>query len=243
MTRSIRFSIGAAGALVLLATSAEAQLLDLSTRERTASRFAINAGIAVAQPVGDFGRFVDAGFGMGAGVAYALDDKRIFSIRGDLGFIVYGSETQRVAIPGIPRVRVDVNTTNNIFLYTVGPQIMAPSGAVRPYAHGFIGGSYFTTSSSLSGSSDYDAGNYFSTQHAGDGVFAVGGEGGLLIPLRVRSNPVAIDLGARYVHNGVTRYLTKGDIQDHPDGTVSYTPKETVTNFWTYRLGVRVGVR
>ena len=243
MNRSSLFSLGAAGAFVLVSATAEAQLLDMTSRERAASRVSINAALAVAQPVGDFGRFVDAGFGVGAGVAYALDSQRIFSIRGDLGFVVYGSETQRVAIPGIPRVRVDVNTTNNIFVYTVGPQIMAPSGVVRPYAHGFIGGSYFTTSSSLSGSSDYDAGNYFSTQHAGDGVFSVGGEGGLLIPLRVRSNPVAIDLGARYVHNGVTRYLTKGDIQDHTDGTVSYTPKETATNFWTYRVGVRVGVR
>ncbi|HYD52039.1 MAG TPA: hypothetical protein VEA99_05410 [Gemmatimonadaceae bacterium] len=243
MTRTRLLSLGALTASLVLASAADAQLLDVSGRNRGPSRLAVNAGLAVAQPVGEFGRYVDAGFGMGAGASYALDTKRILSLRGDIGFVVYGSETQRVPIPGIPRVRVDVNTTNSIFTYTVGPQLMAPSGPVRPYAHGFIGGSYFSTSSSLSGSSDYDAGNYFSTQHSGDGVFAYGGEGGLLFPLAVRQTPVAIDIGARYTRNGVTRYLTEGDIQDNADNTVSYTPKNTATNFWLYRVGVRVGVR
>ena len=243
MIRIRSLSLGALGASLLAASAADAQLLDVSGRERGPSRFAINAALAVAQPVGEFGRFVDAGVGLNTGVSYAIDAKRVLSLRGDVGFVVYGTERQRVPIPGIPRVRVDVNTTNNIFMYTAGPQLMAPSGAVRPYVHGFVGGSYFSTSSSLSGTSDYDADNYFNTQHAGDGVFSYGGEGGLLIPLTVRSNPVSIDLGARYVSNGTTRYLTKGDITDHADGTVSYTPKETETKFWVYRVGVRVGVR
>jgi hypothetical protein len=243
MTRLRSLSLGALGATLIGASAADAQLLDVSGRERGPSRFAINAGLAVAQPVGAFGRFVDAGVGLNTGVSYALDARRILSLRGDVGFVIYGTERQRVPIPGIPRVRVDVNTTNNIFMYTVGPQLMAPSGPVRPYVHGFVGGAYFATSSSLSGTSDYDASNYFETQHSGDGVLSVGGEGGLLIPLNVRRTPVSIDLGARYVSNGTTRYLTKGDITDNPDGTVSYTPKETETKFWVYRVGVRVGVR
>ena len=232
-----------AAATALAAAPARAQILDLAQGNRALSRLSFNAGLAIAQPIGAFGEHVDGGVGLGAGLQYAVDSKRIFSIRGDIGFVVYGNESQHIPIPGIPRVRVDVNTTNNIFVYTLGPQLAVPSGPVRPYAHGFIGGSYFSTSSSLNGSSDYDAGNYFNTEQLGDGVFSVGGEGGILFPLNVRSTPVAIDVGARYVSNGVTRYLTKGDIIDNPDGTLSLLTKETETKFWMYRIGVKVGVR
>jgi len=229
--------------MALAAAPARAQILDLAQGNRALSRLSFNAGLAIAQPIGAFGEHVDGGVGLGTGLQYAVDSKRIFSIRGDIGFVVYGNESQHIPIPGIPRVRVDVNTTNNIFVYTLGPQLAVPSGPVRPYAHGFIGGSYFSTSSSLNGSSDYDAGNYFNTEQLGDGVFSVGGEGGILFPLNVRSTPVAIDVGARYVSNGVTRYLTKGDIIDNPDGTLSLLTKETETKFWMYRIGVKVGVR
>ena len=242
MTRTGRFLVLAA-ATALASAPVHAQIVELSPRDRALSRLSFNAGLTVAQPVGAFGQHVDAGFGMGAGMQYAVDPQRIFSIRGDIGFVVYGNETQHVPIPGIPRIRVDVNTTNNIFDYTLGPQLAVPTGPVRPYAHGFIGGSYFSTSSSLNGSSDYDAGNYFSTEQLGDGVFSVGGEGGILFPLNVRSTPVSIDVGARYVSNGVTRYLTKGDIIDNQNGTVSLLTKETETKFWMYRVGVKVGVR
>jgi len=232
-----------AAAMALAAAPARAQILDLAQGNRALSRLSFNAGLAIAQPIGAFGEHVDGGVGLGAGLHYAVDSKRIFSIRGDIGFVVYGNESQHIPIPGIPRVRVDVNTTNNIFVYTLGPQLAVPSGPVRPYAHGFIGGSYFSTSSSLNGTSDYDAGNYFNTEQLGDGVFSVGGEGGILFPLNVRSTPVAIDVGARYVSNGVTRYLTKGDIIDNPDGTLSLLTRETETKFWVYRIGVKVGVR
>ena len=241
MTRTGRILVLAAATLA--AVPARAQIVELGQGNRAISRLSFNAGLTVAQPVGAFGQHVDAGVGLGAGVQYAVDPQRIFSIRGDIGFVVYGNETQHVPIPGIPRIRVDVNTTNNIFVYTLGPQLAVPTGPVRPYVHGFIGGSYFSTSSSLNGSSDYDAGNYFSTEQLGDGVFSVGGEGGILFPLNVRSTPVSIDVGARYVSNGVTRYLTKGDIIDNPDGTLSLLTRETETKFWMYRVGVKVGVR
>lgn len=242
MTRQLILTLVAASAA--LAAPARAQLVDLSPQGRGQSRLSFNAGLLVAQPVGDFKDYVNAGVGFGGGMQYAVDDARIFSIRGDVGFLVYGSERKRVPLsPTLPRIRVDVNTTNSIFMYSVGPQLMAQSGAIRPYVHGFVGGAYFNTSSSIDGTNDFDDEDHFSTQHYGDGIFSYGGAGGLMFPLRVRNNPVAIDVGARYLRNGRTRYLREGSITDNPDGSLSFTPIESETSMWVYRIGVSVGVR
>jgi hypothetical protein len=242
MSRKLILGLIAAGA-TLTASTVDAQLVDLSQRSRNQNRLGITPGVLIAQPVGEFKNYVDAGFGFGAGVHYAIDDARIFSLRADLGFLMYGSETKRIPFPSIPRIRIDVNTTNNIFLYSVGPQLMAQKGPIRPYVHGFIGGAYFSTSSSIDGTSDFEDEDHFTTQHYGDGIFSYGGAGGLLIPLNVRRTPIAIDLGARYLRNGRTRYLREGSISDNPDGTLSFTPIESETNLWIYRLGVSIGVR
>lgn len=229
--------------LLAAATQAGAQILDLSRGERT-SRVSLTPGLLVAVPTGEFRQHVDGGIGFGAGIHYALDRSRVLSLRGDLGFVIYGSETQRIPLsPYTPRIRVDLNTTNNIFLYSVGPQLMAQRGPVRPYVHGFVGGAYFSTSSSLDGTNEFDDEDHFTTQHYGDGVLSYGGAGGVMIPLSVRRNPVAIDLGARYVRNGTTRYLREGSIRDNPDGSLSYTPIESETNLWVYRVGVSIGLR
>src|SRR5947207_1093697 len=65
---------------------------------------------------------------------------------------------------------------------------------------------------------------------------------GVLIPLRVRSAPVAIDLGAHYMYIGKARYLTPGDIHEQNDGTVNITAHHSQANMVMYRVGVRVGV-
>lgn len=251
MTSPIRIpslrALALAAALAGVAAPAGAQIIDLSpgaTARRTDWRAGITPGLLVAQPTGEFGDYVNAGVGFGVGAHYAFDRAKILSLRADLGFLVYGNERFEVPLsPTLPRIRVDVNTTNSIFMYSAGPQLMAPSGPVRPYVHGFVGGAYFSTSSSISGTQDWDEGGHFSTQHYGDGVLSWGGAGGLLIPLAVRRNPVAIDLGARYVRNGRTRYLREGSITDNPDGSLSFTPIESQTDMWVYRIGVSVGVR
>lgn len=229
------------------APAAGAQIIDLSptaAARRTDWRASVTPGILVAQPTGEFGDYVNAGVGFGVGAHYAFDRAKVLSLRADVGFLVYGSERYEAPLsPTLPRIRVDVNTTNSILMYSAGPQLMAPSGPVRPYVHGFVGGSYFSTSSSISGTDDWDDDGDFSTQHFGDGVLSWGGAGGLLIPLSVRRNPVSIDLGARYVRNGRTRYLREGSITDNPDGTLSFTPIESQTDMVVYRLGVSVGVR
>ena len=59
--------------------------------------------------------------------------------------------------------------------------------------------------------------------------------------LRGGARPISIDLSARYHGNGEAKYLRKGDIIDHPDGSISFTPNHSETNLWTFQLGVSMG--
>jgi hypothetical protein len=202
-------------------------------------RLNFGVGFQVMQGVGAFADSVDAGIGVGFNGRYDLDARRIFALRADVGYQIYGNERKRIPFPTAPRVTLEQNTNNTILSYSVGPQFLWPTGAVRPYANGFVGGSYFATQSTLEGSSN-DGAPFASSENFHDNVFSYGGGGGVLIPFRTRRTPVALDIGARYVHNGTARYLKPGSIQDDGD-TYTVTPIEGPANFVVYTIGVSIG--
>lgn len=205
----------------------------------TPPRFNFGVGLQVMQGVGAFADSVDVGIGAGFNGRYNVDARGIFSLRGDLGFQVYGNERTRIPFPTAPRVTLEQNTSNTILTYAIGPQLMWPSGAVRPYAHGFVGGSYFATNTSLEGSRD-DNEPFASSTNFDDNTFAYGGGAGIMIPFRTRRTPVALDLGARYVHNGSAQYLIPGRIEDTGD-TYVVRPIHGPANFVVYTIGVSIG--
>jgi hypothetical protein len=231
--------------LVCLAIPAavEAQVFDLSQQQRQQRPARGFAGIAfqVADPVGDFDRYVDAGFGVSGHFVWTFDRARIFGLRADLGFAQYGHERKRVPLSSTigGRILVDVNTDNNIVMFGIGPQIMAPSGAVRPYVNGEAGVAYFATQSSVEGSSNDE--RFASTTNFDDATFAWSAGGGVLIPVRRGLRPIMIDLGVRYHANGEARYLREGSIVDNPDGSITFTPIRSETDLVTYQLGVSFG--
>jgi hypothetical protein len=136
----------------------------------------------------------------------------------------------------------DLTTSNNIFLFGIGPELGIVSGAVRLYGNASIGLAYFNTTSSVEG--ENNIGDPFaSSTNFDDLTFAwTAGPGA---QLRVWSGPstsVMIDVGARYHGNGEARYLRKGDIIDNPDGSVELDPQQSETNLWTIQLGVSVEI-
>ena len=223
--------------------SVRGQVFDFSEQQRQQRPAYRYAGVAihVADPVGEFDRFVGTGFGIGGHFVWTFDRARVFGLRADLGFVNYGHESKRVTLSSTigDRIRVDVNTDNEILLFGIGPQIMAPSGAIRPYANGGVGLAYFATRSSVGGSGDeFD---FASTTNFDDATFAWNAGAGVLIPVKKGNRPILIDIGARYQGNGEARYLREGDIQDNPDGTISFSPIRSETNLMTYHLGVSFG--
>ena len=208
-------------------------------RRQGAPRLYFGGGLQVMQGVGAFADSVSHGFGGGGNMRYHLDRRGIASLRADIGFQVYGNERIRVPFPTAPRVTLEQNTSNTILTYAVGPQFMWPTGNVRPYVNGFVGGAYYATSTTLEGSgNDYEP--FAQSENYHDNNLSYGGGGGLLIPFRTQRTPVSLDLGARYFHNGTARYLKPGSITD--DGTNVYvTPITGPANFVVYTIGVSVG--
>jgi hypothetical protein len=205
------------------------------------ARVTLGGGAFVAQPVGEFKNYVNNGFGGGGHLLLRIDPQGFLSLRADVGYLIYGHETKRVSLANAGRIQFDVTTSNNILTYSIGPQLMAPSGPIRPYVNAMAGGAYFFTESSVGGSDN--SGNFASTRNFGDNVPSYGYGGGVFIPFAVRNALVGLDIGARFIRNGVTRYLREGGITDLPEGGYTVLPIESETNLVVYHIGVSAGVR
>ena len=215
---------------------------DSSLASRLGRRFSGSVGALQMRPVGEFRQYVGLSYGAGGSTLFRLDDRGILSLRADVGWFGYGRESKRVPLsPTVGgRVMVDVETTNQIVMFTVGPQLAAPSGFVRPYVGASGGLTYFFTTSGVNGASDeWDFArteNYHSTK------LSWIGNAGAYVPLHVRKVPLMLDLGATYVAGGRRSYLRRGSITDNSDGTITLNPVHSDTRFLAYRLGVKFGV-
>lgn len=229
----------AVGALGATATMLSAQVNTSRRGGAELPRAYGDINFAVSQPLGAFNDFVGEGYGLTGGFVWNLDRDRVFGIRVEGGFLQYGNETTRGCFINC-RIPVDINTSNDIAFAGVGPQITVPAGPFRPYLNATAGFSYFVTHSSVSGRDSYD--NQFDATNHDDGVFALTGGGGFLVPLSMRRVPVLLDVGATFHRNGEATYLRKGSITDNPDGSITINPIRSEANFITYRLGVSIGI-
>jgi hypothetical protein len=196
----------------------------------------------LADPIGGFATNVDQAFGIGAAVRHHFRWFKPLGVRADVAILNYGNERQRVPVsPTLNRVLVDMTTSNNIAVFSGGPELMITRGPVRPYAHAFAGYSYFYTESSAG--NDYEGGAFARSTNFSDGGLALGWGTGVSIPFSIRSAQVAIDAGARRTTNGGRSYLRRGDIQDQPDGSLQFTSRTTDADFWQFHLGASIALR
>jgi hypothetical protein len=224
-----------------------AQTLDPSfeaPRAARPSRTFVGIQGLVMQPLGEFDRNVGFGGGVAGHIVQKLDPEGVFALRADLGFIVYGIEHRRIDElcddPACDLIDARVETNHSIFFGGIGPQIMAPSGQVRPYVRGAVGFSYFSTNSSLEGADSRDE-NILTTRNFDDGAFSWSGGGGLYIPVRRGPKPINIDLGASYFGTAEASYLHEGSIQE-VDGRLRWSPTNSAANQVLYHIGVSVGL-
>ncbi len=155
----------------------------------------------------------------------------------DLGGVVYGSETRRERLlPNVPEVRVDVTTSNNIFLTHLLVRAEPRHGAVRPYLDGLIGFKYLFTKTTINLDSED---NNPSETNLSDLTLSYGFGGGV----QVRLNPhpkrleVLLDGKVRYLRGSRAEYLREGSIR-REGGEVFFDVLRSRTDVVTAQVGI-----
>lgn len=236
MTRTLAFVLLAA------ASSASAQVFMTEPVSMGHGAWMFDLGAQMGRPVGAFQSNVDRAWGGGFGVRHHFGWLKSLGLRGDVSWLNYGNERKSVPLsPTVNRVLVDMHTSNNIAVFSGGPELMLMNGPAHPYAFAFAGYSLFYTESSAG--DDNGSGTFASTTNFWDGGLATGWGGGVRIPFHARSTDAAFDAGARFTRNGARSYLIAGDITDQPDGSLAFNERRTTADFWQYHVGVSFSPR
>ena len=224
--------------LLLMAQGLDAQVLPRASESRHPFLYLDFAGLA-SNAVGEFGDLVGAGGGVNLSAkVFPIEDFRNVRLRADLGWVIYGSEKTPICITHPCRVQGDIETSNNIFYFGLGPEVILVRGRFEPYVYGTLGTSFFTTTSALRGMGDGGE-PHFSTPHHTDWTFAWRAGTGIRYNIR---EYFSVDFGVEHHGNGVADYLTKGDVTDDSDGKTIINPRRSEANLLTFRLGVSFGL-
>jgi len=195
--------------------------------------------LVLAVPTGEFRQNVDIAGGLDVFGAFNLGRGDGLALRLDGSYLIYGSDNHFVTQPYYP---VSINTTYSIATFGIGPQITLGQGPVRLYGFGTFGASYIWARSSYGvdgcGCDAFASGTDFD-----DWTAALQGGGGVLVNLRSRHVPIALDLGARYLSNGEAWYVSPGDVVPQPNGDVVIYPVRSRANLVMLHVGVSVGLQ
>ena len=236
-TSFIRGALGGAALLAPLAASAQAQ-----SSNQLALRSSLSISAIQTRPQGALGHNIDFGYGVNGAYQFRIDKSGFVSLRADVGVVGYGSDSKRSALSESvgDRIQVNVRTTNYIMPMSVGPQLMWPTGALRPYVNAGVGAQAFFTESDVEGSTDHSP--FATTTNQSDVTSLWTAGGGIYVPVVAGTTNVQLDVGLQYLNGGRARYLAPGSIVDLPGGHVAISPMESATHLVVLRLGARIGL-
>lgn len=195
-------------------------------------------------PVGAFNDHVSQeGFALGIYYGVMLRKAPVYAgFELSAGF--YGYTHRHEYMNGIPEVRLDVETFNNIVQGHFLLRAEARRGAVRPFVEGLAGLSYLFTDTTISEHA-FPWEEIASDINSRDLTAAAGAGGGLAIrlgwsrrrhPDRARGETV-IEVKVRYMAGGRAKYLKQGSIVVEGDD-VTYTLERSATSFITAQAGI-----
>ena len=167
-----------------------------------------------------------------------------FMLGGDIGFLVYGSESRNEPFSTtIPDVTVDVNTTNNIVFANLFLRLQPDFGFVKPYADGIIGFKYLFTRTTIE-NEGFDDEEIASSTNFDDTAFSYGFGGGVHIRLTTlggfenETGPtLLLHLGARLLKGSEAEYLKEGSIR-RENGEVEFDVEKSETDILLFRIGL-----
>jgi opacity protein-like surface antigen len=210
-------------------------LLIGGTTNLRAQGFQAGGYFTTVVPRGEFSDNVtNNGYGAGGLFLVRLGNSPILT-GGDVGIVVYGSESRREPFSDtIPNVFVNVSTSNNILLAHGVLRLQPQRGWVRPYVDGLIGLKYLFTTTTVSDEGETIA----SSTDFSDTTFSYGVGGGLQVPIKQnREKAITLDGSVRYLRGTRADYLRKGSIRN-VDGQVIFDVFSSRTDAISVQIGV-----
>ena len=196
-------------------------------------------GLFVSSPTGDFADATNLGFGLNVNALFRLDNASIFNIRTEAMVLTNGNVNQRVPLsPTLGNlIQVDLNTTNSIASFLVGPQLLGPTGTFQPYAAALGGFSAFWTSSTVRNRSTNE--EIASSTNSADLSWAYGGAAGAYLRVSGGDRPVRLDLGVRYLRHDDATYLSSDEIRAAFREGRDPRALRSRADFYTYMVGIQ----
>ncbi len=193
-------------------------------------------------PTGEFSDNVDnLGFGLDLAGGVGLSPAPIM-IGAELGYLIYGFERRSEPFSTtIPDVRVDVETTNNIFMGHLFLRVQPQTGTFQPYLEGLFGFKYLFTRTSIENLATNES--IASSTNFDDFASSYGLGGGLDIRVYAKEETgkrlrvLYIHLGTRYLLGSSAEYLERGSIT-RQDGEVVFDVTRSRTDLITPQIGV-----
>lgn len=156
----------------------------------------------------------------------------------ELSVSYYGDVHRHEYLEGIPEVRVDVETFNNIGQGLLFARLQPRSGTVRTYIEVLAGISYLWTDTTISGH-EYPYNEISSDTNFDDVTVTAGAGAGLSVRLSRRSTQdtgrrrsTFLEFKVRYMAGGQARYLKQGSIVV-VGNQFSFAPERSATSFLT----------
>lgn len=230
-----RRTVAAVALVVLVAQRATAQDFHIG---RPPPSILAGAALEWAPNAGGLKEYVGPGWGADAHIAIGLTTNMLLAIRGEFGVTEYPARTvvRSVPQPGGSPVRVATRTDNSVTSGTVGLQITAPSGRVRPFAFATVGFAFLDTKSLLTNA---DSASPLAQREFRDGGFGAEAGGGIMIRLGSVNTPVLLDLSwVSTSADNVNLYTEKSITFVGSGFAPSISPVQGSWKAATYRLGV-----
>jgi len=222
-----------------LAASASAQ--DSTMLSKLEHRSSMSLSFIQSRPQGAFRQNVGLAYGASGAYLFRVDAAGVWSVRADLGVVSYGAESGHSTLSNSvgDRIEFDVKTNHFIIPMSVGPQVMWPTGVVRPYMNAGIGAQVFETSSQAQAVRGQSL-TIMTDQSDVAPSWVIGG--GVYMPVYNGKTNVALDFGIQYLNGGNAQYQTSGSLIDLSDAQIKINPSRSVTHLMIVRFGARIGL-
>src|SRR5947208_7243000 len=191
----------------------------------------LGLNLALGLGRGRFQQFVQAAGGFGVYGAFPIALHGGLALRADLSVLFHGFDSWS----GPPAF----DTESYITSLRAGPQVALRLGRVQLYGFWAGGFSYFATDANPDDACGCD---FTETLHD-DLTRATEIGGGVRVALGRSLSNTALDLGVRWLRNGVASYVSENAWTQNSDGSFTIRPIRSEANLLLIQLGVSVSLR